>query len=119
LAVLDDQCRPAAHLGVEVYDRRTRYDGEGPEGPRILATFDRRSMGLAYVVDPERWRQGFGRAALRAVMETPETSDADLFVAGIDADNTASRRCTVGDEAGPEGKEPDREGIIYHIGDRP
>jgi len=119
LAVLDEQRRPAAHLGGEVYDRRTRYDGEGPEGPRILAAYNRRSLGPAYVVDPERWRQGFGRATLRAMMKTSETSDADLFVAGIDADNIASKRCAVGAGFVPEDKEPDREGIIYHLCERP
>ncbi len=64
-------------------------------------------MDLAYVVDPERWRLGFGRAALRAVMDAPEVSDVSLFVAGIDADNTASQRCARAAGFAPESDEPD------------
>ena len=112
--VLDDGLRPVGHVGGEVYDRWTIYGGEGPDGPRILATEERRTMGLAYVIDPGRWRRGFGAASLRAATGAPEVADVRLFVAGIDADNLASQRCAASAGFVPGSAEPDFEGTIYY-----
>ncbi|MGI8911549.1 MAG: GNAT family N-acetyltransferase [Rubrobacteraceae bacterium] len=112
--VLDDQSRPVGHVGGDVYDRWTRYEEGGSEGPRVLAMDAHRSMGLAYVIDPDRWRRGFGKTALRAVIEAPEVSDVRLFVAGIDADNFASQRCALAAGFSPESDEPDWEGMIHY-----
>lgn len=112
--VLDDRSSPVGHIGGEVYDRWTRYGGEGHNGPVILAADDRRTMGLAYVIDPARWRHGFGAAALRAVIAAPEVADVRLFVAGIDADNVVSRRCALSAGFSVENAAPDREGITYY-----
>ncbi|RBY79837.1 hypothetical protein DQ238_09380 [Geodermatophilus sp. TF02-6] len=55
---------------------------------RVLTTDPRRSMGAAYVVDPDCWGRGYGRAALRALVDAPETADVEQFVLGIEPDNT-------------------------------
>ncbi|MBA2560391.1 MAG: GNAT family N-acetyltransferase [Propionibacteriales bacterium] len=111
---LDEQQQPVAHLGGEVYDRWTRYGGEGPSGPLVLGAVALRSMGLTYLVDPARWRQGFGRAALRTVICCDEVADVRMFVAGIDADNTASQRCAQSAGFSTDHPEPDWEDTIYH-----
>lgn len=112
--VLDDRRRSVGHVGGEVYDRWTVYGGEGAEGPIIRSAEERRTMGLAYVIDPARWRRGFGRAALLAATEAPEVSDVRLFVCGIDADNVASRRCALAAGFAAEDGNPDREGTVYY-----
>jgi hypothetical protein len=67
---LDRTGAAVAHVGGEVYDRwcRDRWCRyhEGPAGPVVSDPEPGPAMGLAYVVDPRRWRRGFGRAALTA-----------------------------------------------------
>nr|WP_239157728.1 GNAT family N-acetyltransferase [Streptomyces sp. SID13726] len=102
---LDQAGTPVAFIGGDVYDRWVRYHGEGPE-PRI-------AMGLAYLVDPDRWRHGHGRSALRAVLTHPDTCDVQTFFCGIDADNHASRNCVESVGFGLLDPEPDHEGMLY------
>lgn len=112
--VLDAQGRAVAHIGGEVYDRWCRY-AEGPDGPVVTDVEPGPAMGLAYVVDPGRWRRGLGRAALTAVVNAPEVEDVVVFGAGIEPDNVASVRCAVAAGFRPERAEPDWEGMVYHL----
>lgn len=107
---VDDDGRPVAQIGGDVYDRWTTWD---PAAERVIATDPRRSMGAAYVVDPQRWGRGYGRATLRALVEAPETADVELFVLGIDPDNTASLRVAAGAGFTPLTTEPDAEDMVY------
>ena len=116
---LDGVGEPVAKIGGDVYDRWCRYDGSRPEEPVVTAVEPGPAMGLAYVVDPDRWRQGFGRAALRAVVQHPDVRDVRLFAAGIDADNLASRRCAVSAGFRPDVERPDWEDTVYHLFRRP
>jgi RimJ/RimL family protein N-acetyltransferase len=115
---LDAAGEPVAHLGGEVYDRWCRYAAT-PEGPSVSDVEPGPAMGLAYVVDPARWRRGYGRAALRGAVAAPEVADVALFALGIDADNTASRRCAESAGYSPDHAEPDWEDIVYHVLRRP
>jgi RimJ/RimL family protein N-acetyltransferase len=72
-------------------------------------------MGLAYVVDPERWRGGFGRAALTAAMSAPDVADVVIFAAGMEPDNVASVRCATSAGFTPDDPEPDWEGIVHYV----
>ena len=113
--VLDDNGSPVAKVGGDVYDRWTHYLGEGPTGPVIHRSEAGPAMGLAYVVDPARWRQGrYGSAALRAVVASAEVADVRIFVAGIPADNLPSSRCARSAGFVPEDPEPDWEGTVYY-----
>lgn len=116
---LDETDDPVAQIGGDVYDCWTRYLGEGPDGPIIDGREPGPAMGLAYVVDPARWRRGYGTAALRAVTASPEVADVRLFVAGIDADNTASSRCARSAGMAPDDPRPDWEDTVHHILRRP
>jgi RimJ/RimL family protein N-acetyltransferase len=111
---LDASGDAVAHLGGEVYDRWCRYD-ETPDGPVISDVEPGPAMGLAYVVDPGRWRRGFGRAALLAAVAAPEVSDVVVFAAGIEPGNVASRRCAESAGFRPDRPEPDWEDIIHHV----
>jgi len=117
--VLNAEEVPVAKIGGDVYDCWTRYLGEAPGGPILDGWEAGPAMGVAYVVDPGRWRRGFGTAALRAVIASPVVADVRLFVAGIDADNTASSRCARSAGLVPDDPEPDWEGTIHHILRRP
>jgi len=113
--LLDQAGVPVAKIGGDVYDRWTSYAGERDGAPVILDTIERISMGLAYVVDPQRWGQGFGTSALRMVVDHPATADVELFVAGIDADNAASSRCALAAGFRIGDTKPDFEDTVYHF----
>ncbi|MEU6355404.1 GNAT family protein [Streptomyces sp. NPDC047072] len=116
---LDRAGTPVAFVCGDVYDRWVRYHGEGPEGPLLSQADPRTSMGLAYLVDPGRWRHGHGRSVLRAVLAHPDTDDVRTFFCGIDADNHASRHCAASADFTLTDPEPDHEGMLYYRHTRP
>jgi RimJ/RimL family protein N-acetyltransferase len=103
-----------AKVGGEVYDRWCWYT-EGIDGPVVDRVEPGPAMGVAYVVDPRRWRLGYGAAALRAAVAAPDVADVVLFAAGIEADNLASARCARAAGLTAEISEPDWEGMIHHV----
>ena len=111
---LDASGAAVAHLGGEVYDRWCRY-AETPDGPVVSDVEPGPAMGLAYVVDPGRWRRGFGRAALLAAIAAPEVADVVVFAAGVEPDNVASRRCAESAGFRLDDPEPDWEDIIHYV----
>jgi RimJ/RimL family protein N-acetyltransferase len=90
---LDSAGEPVAKIGGDVYDRWARFDGSRPDQPVIEPVGPGPAMGLAYVINPDRWRRGLGVATLRAAVAHPDVADVRLFSLGIDSDNEASRRC--------------------------
>ncbi|MGY1631764.1 GNAT family N-acetyltransferase [Geodermatophilus sp. SYSU D01186] len=108
--VLGPDDRPVAQIGGDVYDRWTAWD---PEREQVLAEDPRRTMGAAYVVDPERTGEGYGRAALAALVAAPETTDVEQFVLGIEPDNGASLRAAAAAGFRPLTTEPDAEDMVY------
>ncbi len=112
---LDDTGEVVAKIGGDVYDRWTRYDGSVPEAPVISAVEPGPAMGISYVVAPDRWRQGIGRATMRALVEHPELADVRVFAAGIDVDNISSRSCAASAGFAPQSEEADWEGTIYYL----
>lgn len=111
---LDVRGVTVAKVGGEVYDRYARFDGSAAP-PVVDAVEPGPAMGLAYVVDPGRWRQGIGRAVLRAVVRHPDVADVRVFSAGIDVNNQASRCCARSAGFAPDVEEPDWEGTVYYL----
>jgi RimJ/RimL family protein N-acetyltransferase len=110
---------PVAFVGGDVYDRWLRYHGEGPHGPVLSDEDLRPAMGLGYVVDPARWRHGYGRAAHGAGLHHPDLTDVRTFFCGIDADNHASQRCARAAGFRLVDPQPDYEDMLYFRRDRP
>jgi len=112
---LDSNGVPVAKIGGDVYDRWTRYAGERNGEPLVLASIDEVTMGLTYVVDPRRRRQGFGRSAFEAMLHHPAIAKVRLFVAGIDATNTASREFASSSGFSVDDPKPDFEDTVYYF----
>ncbi|MGK5681952.1 GNAT family N-acetyltransferase [Actinoplanes sp. URMC 104] len=102
---LDEEGVPVGHVGGDVYDRWAE-DGKSEPGP---------SMGMAYVVDPRRRRQGYGTATLRAAVGAPEVAEVRVFALGIEPENTASVRCAVAAGFRADDPQPNGEGVVYHL----
>jgi RimJ/RimL family protein N-acetyltransferase len=105
---------PAGYIDCGTFDRCTSYGGEGPDGPIILETIDAVTGAIAFVIAPELRGHGLGRAMIAAMITRSELRDAELFEAGVESRNTASRRClgATGFELGSE--RPDIEGMLYY-----
>jgi RimJ/RimL family protein N-acetyltransferase len=112
---LDDEGRAVAKIGGDVYDRWTRYDGTDPDRPVVRDVEAGPAMGLAYVVDPARWGQSFGRATLLAAVASPAVADVRLFALGIDEDNPSSRRCAEAAGFALDNPTPDWERMVFHL----
>jgi RimJ/RimL family protein N-acetyltransferase len=107
---LDDDGAPVAQIGGDVYDRWTLWD---PATERVTAVDPRRTMGAAYVVDPQRWGRGYGTATLRALLAAAELADVEQFVLGIEPDNAASLGTARAAGFRPLTTEPDAEDMLY------
>jgi RimJ/RimL family protein N-acetyltransferase len=107
---LDDDGTPVAQIGGDVYDRWTQWD---PVGERVTATDERRTMGVAYVVAPDRWRRGYGGTTLRTFVNSPDLDDVEQFVLGIEPDNAASLGTARTADFASLTTEPDAEDMVY------
>jgi RimJ/RimL family protein N-acetyltransferase len=107
---VDGDGTPVAQIGGDVYDRWTLWD---PATERVTRVDERRTMGAAYVVDPQRWGRGHGSATLRALVGTAELADVEQFVLGIEPDNAASLRVARAAGFTPLTTEPDAEDMVY------
>ncbi len=105
---------PVGYIDCGTFDRCTVYGGEGPDGPIIVETIDAVTGAIAFVIAPELRGRGLGRAMIAAMVARSELRDAELFEAGVEPQNTASRRCleASGFELGSE--RPDFEGMLYY-----
>jgi RimJ/RimL family protein N-acetyltransferase len=112
LAIADGT--PAGYIDCGTFDRCTVYGGEGSDGPIILETIEAVTGSIAFVVDPAVRGRGLGRAMIAAMLARAELRDVELFEAGVEPQNAASRRCL--EAAGFElrSPEPDFEGILYY-----
>jgi RimJ/RimL family protein N-acetyltransferase len=69
---------------------------------------------IAFVVDPALRRRGLGRAMITALTRQPELRDVELFAAGVEPENRASRRCLEAAGFHPHSEQPDYEGMLYY-----
>lgn len=106
--------RPFGYVDCGTFDRCTVYGGEGPDGPTIIESIDVATGSIAFVVAPEVRGEGLGRAMIRALISQPELEFVELFEAGVEPDNTASRRCLEAAGFRLRSKDPDFEGTLYY-----
>jgi RimJ/RimL family protein N-acetyltransferase len=90
---LDERDSPVGFVDGETYDRYADWDGADPDRPLTSDIVEVPSMGMVWVVDPARRREGIGAETIRAVVADPALRHIGLFFADIDADNVASMRC--------------------------
>ncbi len=115
---LDTDDNPVGYIDGDIYDRETRYVGGGIDGPLFedASPVHRPVMGIAIVIDPARWREGYGQATIRALLAHPGLAHVPVVKAGIEPENIASRRLVESAGFRPESDEPDWEGILnYHL----
>jgi RimJ/RimL family protein N-acetyltransferase len=105
---------PVGYIDCGTFDRCTVYGGEGPDRPIITDSTDVATGSIAFVVDPAVRRVGLGRAMINALMRRPELGFVELFEAGVEPENAASRRCLEAAGLRLRSGQADREGMLYY-----
>ena len=106
--------RPVGYVDCGVFDRCTVYGGEGPDGPIITETIDAVTGSIAFVVDPELRGRGYGRALIGAMVRHPDLRSVELFEAGVEPENAASRRCLEAAGFVVRSAQPDFEAMLFY-----
>jgi RimJ/RimL family protein N-acetyltransferase len=112
LALADDT--PAGYIDCGTFDRCTLYRGEGPAGPITLETIHAVTGAIAFVIAPDLRGRGLGRAMIAAILARSELRDVELFEAGVEPHNTASRHCLEAAGFEPGSARPDVERMLYY-----
>lgn len=112
LALADNT--PVGYIDCGTFDRCTVYGGEGPTGPIILETIHAVTGAIAFVIAPELRGRGLGRAMIAAMLARSELRDVELFEAGVEPRNTASRHCLEASGFELSSEQPDFEGMLYY-----
>src|SRR5262249_13864623 len=107
---------PVGYIDCGTSDRCTIYGGEGPDGPIVLDTIEASTGSIAFVIDPARRRRRLGTRMIRALTGHPDLLDVELFEAGVQPENTASRRCLEAAGFRVRLEQPDAEGMLYYRG---
>jgi RimJ/RimL family protein N-acetyltransferase len=106
--------RPVGYIDCGIFDRCTVYGGEGPDGPVVTDAVEAVTGAFAFVVDPAARRHGYGRAMISALVGHSDLRPVELFEAGVEPDNTASRRCLQAAGFELRTTQPDFEGMLYY-----
>ncbi|HZU75023.1 MAG TPA: GNAT family N-acetyltransferase [Acidimicrobiales bacterium] len=107
-----DDGRAVGWIDSGTYDRWATWEG-GAGGRGVVSSIAVPSACLGYVVDPALRGQGYATSMIEAVLERPELSEIELFVAGIQPENVASVRAATSAGFVPLDPEPDWEGFVY------
>jgi GNAT superfamily N-acetyltransferase len=105
---------PVGYIDCGTFDRCAVYGGEGQDGPIISETIDVATGSIAFVIDPQLRRRGLGRVMIIALFQRPELGSVELFEAGVESANTASRRCLEAVRFRVRSEEPDCERMLYY-----
>ena len=106
--------RAVGYIDCGTFDRCTIYGGEGKHGPIITGSIDAPTGSIAFVIDPRRRRCRLGRAMIAALLQRPELQAVELFEAGVEPANMASRRCLEAAGFALRAEAPDYEGMLYY-----
>ncbi len=110
---------PVGYVDCGTFNRCTVYAGEGPEGPIVTESIEDASGSIAFVIDPQIRRRGVGRAMISALIHQPKLGFVELFEAGVEPGNVASRRCLQAVGFRLRSEKPDFEGMLYYRAWRP
>lgn len=105
---------PVGYVDAGVFDCCTVYGGEGPGEPIILDTIDAVTGAIAFVIDPAYRRQGLATAMILALIGQPDLAGVELFEAGVDPENDASRRTLEAAGFRLRSPVPDCEAMLYY-----
>lgn len=105
---------PVGYVDCGTFDRCAVYGGEGPDGPIVLEAIDVVTGAIAFTVDPARRGEGLATRMLRALIGHPDVAAVELFEAGVEPENVASRRTLKAAGFRLRSEDPDCEQMLYY-----
>lgn len=105
---------PVGYIDCGTFDRCAVYGGEGPDGPIILETIEVVTGSIAFVIDPARRRQRLATNMIQALTHHPDLTAVELFEAGVEPDNHASRGALAAAGFHLQSPVPDCEEMLYY-----
>lgn len=105
---------PVGYIDCGTYDRWATWEG-GPSGRGLTDVIEVPSAAIAFVVDPELRRRGYGIEMIHALIARRELGHVGLFGAGVEPHNVASVQCLRSAGFIPHGPAPDWEGMVYYV----
>lgn len=105
---------PVGYVDCGAFNRCTVYAGRGPDGPIVTESIEVATGSITCAIDPNFRSRGLGRAMIRALIRRPELGFVELFEAGVEPANVASRRCLEAVGFGLRSEQPDFEGMLYY-----
>ena len=105
---------PVGYVDCGTFDRCAVYGGEGDDGPIILETIEAVTGAIAFTIDPARRREGLATLMIGALIDHPDLSTVELFEAGVEPENHASRRTLEACAFHLRSPEPDCEEMLYY-----
>lgn len=105
---------PVGYVDCGTFDRCAVYGGEGQDGLIVLETIDAITGAIAFTIDPARRREGLATRMVRALIDHPDLSTVELFEAGVEPENIASRRCLQSAGFELSSPRPDFEAMLYY-----
>ena len=105
---------PVGYVDCGTFDRCAVYGGESQHGPIILETIEAITGAIAFTIDPARRREGLATQMIRALIDHPDLSTVELFEAGVEPQNHASRRTLEAAGFHLRSPEPDCEEMLYY-----
>lgn len=91
------------------------YHATAAVGQIQLDTTPEGTGSIGLIVNPSVRRQGYGTAALAALLTRPETATLHQIAADVEPDNTASRRCLLTAGFVLLSDCPDGDGFLHYI----
>lgn len=94
------------------------YEYDVAVGFIVFGLEDAAPASFMFFVRPDLRHQGYGKRILARALAAPEVADIDVWEAGIEPDNTASRRCVEAIGFTAQGRDPDWPDFLRYVYDR-
>ena len=94
------------------------YEGDIAIGFIVFGLEDEGPASFMFFVRPDLRHQGYGKRILATALAAPEVADIDVWEAGIEPDNAASRRCLEAIGFTDQGRDPEWPDYLRYVYDR-
>ena len=94
------------------------YEGDIAVGFIVFGLEDEGPASFMFFVRPDLRHQGYGKRILATALAAPEVADIDVWEAGVEPDNAASRRCLEAIGFTEQGRDPEWPDYLRYVYDR-
>ena len=94
------------------------YEGDVAVGFIVFGLEDEEPASFMFFVRPDLRHQGYGKRILATALVAPEVADIDVWEAGVEPDNVASRRCLEAIGFTDQGRDPEWSDYLRYVYER-